>query len=95
MKITSDKFEGKAAQSSRYHEIFSKLSPASNCIVFEDEKEMAKVSQALETWGKRHIGKGCKVVTTKKYPKDGFPRCWLIWPEEVKTAIRGNFPKAA
>lgn len=95
MKITSDKPAGKVAQTSRYHEAFSKLTPEKNCIVCDDMKEMGRVSQALEGWAKKNIGKDVKVVTTKRYPSDGKPRCWLIWTEAPKTTIRGNFPKAA
>ena len=95
MKITSDKPTGKVAQMSRYHDTFVKLTPEQNCIVLDDEKELGRVSQALEAWGKKHLGKAAKVNTTKRYPKDGKPRCWLIWPKveaDPKTAIRGNFP---
>lgn len=95
MKITSDKFQGKAAQMSIYHKTFLKLTPEANCIVCEDEKEMGRVSQALDAWARKHIGDKAKVVTTKKYPSDGKPRCWLVWPEAPKTTIRGNFPKVA
>ena len=97
MKITNDKPTGKTVQSSRYQSLFAQLTPEKNCIVFEDIKEMSKVSQALDAWAQRHV-KGGKVTTTKSYPVDGKPRCWLTWPENAipaKTAIRGNFPKVA
>lgn len=96
MQITSDKPTGKAAQTSRYQQLFSQLTPENNCLVFDEIKEMERVAQALDAWAHRHV-KGGKVTTTKRYPKDGKPRCWLIWPEDAipaKTAIRGNFPVA-
>jgi len=95
MKITSDKITGKAAQTSVYHQLFSQLKPEANCIVFDTVAEMNRVSQALEGWARKHVGKGCRIVTTKRHPSDGKPRCWLIYPEDPKTTIRGHFPKAA
>jgi len=96
MKITNDRPTGKAAQSSRYHAIFSQLTPENNCLICEDEKEVNRVSQALDAWAQKHVSPKAKVISTKRYPKDGKPRCWLIWPEDAtpaKTAIRGNFPR--
>lgn len=98
MKITNDPMTGKAAVTSQYADEFAKLTPENNCIVFTDKKEMDRVSQALDNWALKHIGKGAKVKTTARYPKDGLPRCWLIFPAAAipaKTAIRGNFPLAA
>lgn len=95
MKITNDPMTGRAAVSSQYAAEFAKLSPENNCIVFESKQELERISQALDGWAQKHIGKGAKVKTTTRYPKDGLPRCWLICPETPKTAIRGNFPKAA
>ena len=98
MKITNDPMTGKAAQTSQYASEFAKLTPESNCIVFESKKEMERVSQALDNWAQKHVGTGAKVKTTARYPADGLPRCWLIYPASAipaKTAIRGNFPKAA
>ena len=92
MKITNDKPVGRSAQASRYHSTFVQLSPEKNCIVFDDQKQMESTSQALETWVKKHVPGG-KVTTTKRYPADGKPRCWLIYPHQPKTAVRGNFPK--
>ena len=83
MKITSDPILGKAAQSSQYHEIFSQLTPESNCIVFETTKEMYKVYQSLYIWSKKHIHPKVKVKTTSYHRTDGKPRCWLIWPDEA------------
>ena len=94
MKITNDKPVGKSAQMSRYAQLFAQLTPEQNCIVFDDQKEMERVSQALDAWAQRNI-KGAKVTTTKRYPADGKPRCWLIYPHQPKTAVRGNFPRAA
>ena len=98
MKITSDPILGKAAQSSQYHELFSKLTPESNCIVFDTKKEMDKVSQALDGWALKHVHPKAKVKTTSRHPTDGKPRCWLIWPAEAvpaKTVIKGHWPKQA
>lgn len=98
MKITNDPMTGKAAQTSQYASEFAKLTPESNCIVFDSKKEMERVSQALDNWAQKHVGTGAKVKTTARYPADGLPRCWLIYPASAipaKTAIRGNFPKAA
>ena len=94
MKITNDRPTGKAAQTSRYQQLFSQLTPENNCLVFDEIKEMERVAQALDAWAHRHV-KGGKVTTTKRYPADGKPRRWLIWPKveaAPKTAIRGNFP---
>lgn len=98
MKITNDPMTGKAAQTSQYAAEFSKLTPENNCIVFDNKKEMDRVSQALDNWAQKHVGKDAKVKTTARYPKDGHPRCWLIFPAAAipaKTSIRGNFPMAA
>lgn len=98
MKITTDPITGKAAQSSRYAEVFSQLTPERNCLVFDTKKEMDKVSQALDGWAQKNVGKGAKVKTTARYSADGLPRCWLVFPPEAipaKTAVRGNFPRAA
>lgn len=98
MKITNDPISTRAAQVGQYEPFFAKLSPENNCIAFDDKKEMERVAQALDKWCKRHIHKSAKVKTTARYDKDGKPRCWLIYPEEAipaKTAVRGNFPRAA
>lgn len=92
MKITNDKPTGKSTQSSIYHELFSQLTPENNCIVFDDMQALGRVSQALDAWAKRYIRLNTRIVTTKSFPADGKPRCWLIWPEPTKTQIRGNFP---
>lgn len=98
MKITNDPISGKAAQTSQYAELFSKLTPDNNCIVCDDKKELDRISQALDGWCKRFVGKNAKVRTTVRYKKDGLPRCWLIYPADAipaKTTVRGNFPRAA
>jgi len=93
MLVTSDAFAGRSAAKSRYEEVFKKLSPKTNCIVCMDKKELGRVSQALEAWAKRHVP-GAKVRTMGSYPKDGKPRCWLLYPDESRTEIRGNWPKS-
>ena len=72
MKITNDRPTGKAAQTSRYQQLFSQLTPENNCLVFDEIKEMERVAQALDAWAHRHV-KGGKVTTTKRYPADGSP----------------------
>lgn len=96
MKITNDPIHCKAAIESQYAELFRQLTPESNCIVFETKAEMDRVSQALDGWSRRFLGKGTKVRTTARYVTDGKPRCWLVFPEAAtppKTVVRGNFPK--
>lgn len=95
MKITNDKLTGKAAQTSAYDATFRKLTPENNCIVFDDLKEMERTSQALDGWAQKYIHPKCRVKTTKRYPSDGLPRCWLLWPADAvpaKSVIAGNWP---
>jgi hypothetical protein len=92
MKITSDKPLGRSVQSSLYEDVFQQLNPVSNCIVLDTPKETNKVALALNAWAKKH-SPGTKVISTKKYQKDGKPRVWLIYPDAPKSVIRGNFPK--
>lgn len=97
MKITSDKISARAAQPSIYAATFEQLTHEKNCLVFDDKKEMDRTAQALEKWAQRYLP-GAKVRTTGRYPKDGKPRCWLIFPPEAippKTVISGNWPKGA
>ena len=75
-----------------YDAEFRKLTPESNCMVFDDFAVMEKVAQALDGYIKRMKLTGCKVKTTKSYPSDGKPRCWLVYPEGPRTQIRGPFP---
>lgn len=92
--ITSDpveQYHGRGAPG-RYDAIFRKLTPESNCIVFDDFAEMERVAQALERYIKQAKISGAKVRTTKAYPSDGKPRCWLVYPENPRTTIRGPFP---
>ena len=96
--ITSDpveQYHGRG-NTGRYDAIFRQLTPEQNCLVFDDFTEMEKVAQALDGWIKRVKLKGGKVKTTKAYPLDNKPRCWLVLPpvvEPPKTEIRGHFPK--
>jgi hypothetical protein len=92
MKITDDKPAGRTAARSQYHEVFAQLTPEKNCLKFDTFKEMSRVAQSLEDWAHKYVDKGCKVITTRAHPKDGLPRCWLIWPTAPKTALRGPFP---
>ena len=78
----------------KYDEIFAQLTPEQNCIVLEDAKDLNRVSGALIDYAKRRKIVGAKVKTTKAYHTDGKPRLWLVFPPEVKTTIRGNFPKS-
>lgn len=95
--ITSDpvdQYQGRGVQG-RYDSTFEQMTPAKNCIVFDDHKDMERVSQAMERWAKNNL-RGAKVRTTKAYKADGKPRCWLVFPPVApvpKTEIRGNFPK--
>ena len=92
--ITSDPVEQYQGRGNpgRYDEIFRKLTPEANCLVFDDFAEMEKVAQAMGGWIKRVKLKGGKVKTTKAYPADNKPRCWLVYPEGPRTQIRGPFP---
>jgi len=94
MKITNDPIMGRAAKLGQYEALFQQLSPKANCIVSDDYKEIDRVAQALEGWAKKHVP-GAKVRTTKAYPVDGKPRCWLVYPEQPNTKIRGNWPTKA
>lgn len=93
MKITNDPMLGRPAAQSQYDAIFAKLTPEANCLVCEDWKEANRVSQALDSWAKKNIDKACKVRSTRRYKADGLPRVWLIWPEQAKSVVRGNWPK--
>lgn len=96
--ITSDpldQYNGRG-NPGRYDAEFSRLTPKNNCIVFDKFSDMEKVAQAMDGWIKRAKLTGARVKTTKAYPADGKPRCWLVFPpvpEKPKTEIRGNFPK--
>ena len=84
------------AQPGQYDSLFDQLTPEKNCIILNDAKEANKIAQALEDWAKKRKMIGAKVKTTKAYPTDKKPRCWLVYPpapEKPKTQIRGNFPK--
>lgn len=84
------------AQPGQYDSLFDQLTPEKNCIILNDAKEANKIAQALEDWAKKRKVVGAKVKTTKAYPTDKKPRCWLVFPPVApvpKTQIRGNFPK--
>ena len=98
IRITSDKPVGRTATRSRYEDLFRQLTPEANCLVFDDWKACNRVAQALETWSRRHIHKDCRVISTKAYPADGKPRCWLAYPAAAlppATVHRGHWPKKA
>lgn len=76
----------------RYDSVFSKLTPESNCLVFDDFYEMERVAQALDRYVKQAKITGAKVRTTKSYKQDGKPRCWLVFADVPRTTIRGPFP---
>jgi len=94
--LTNDPILGKSpTEPSKYQPIFDSLSPAKPCVVFDDPKDAANFKQRLEVWAERNV-KGAKVRSSMKYPEDGKPRVWLVYPQPekpVQTAIRGNFPK--
>lgn len=94
--FTNDPIVGKSTtEPSKYQPIFDGLSPAKPCVVFDDVKDAERFKQRLDLWAEKHI-KGAKVRSTKKYPADGKPRVWLVYPrpeQPAKTAVRGNFPK--
>lgn len=96
-RFTNDPIVGKSpTEPSKYQSIFDSLSPAKPCVVFDDPKDAANFKQRLEVWIERHC-KGAKARSTIKYPADGKPRVWIVYPQTaqpVKTAIRGPFPKA-
>ena len=97
MKITSDPIirRGTVTGKSKHADLFEALTPENNCIAAtnQDEAEqMRTMPHMLAQWAKRHRP-GCRVASTKAYT-DGFPRVWLVFPEQPKTTIRGNFPKA-
>lgn len=95
--FTNGPIVGKSTtEPSKYQAIFDGLSPAKPCVVFDDVKDAERFKQRLDLWAEKHV-KGAKVRSTKKYPGDGMPRVWLVYPQPeqpAKTAIRGNFPKA-
>lgn len=94
--LTNDPIVGRSVNDvSKYQPIFDGLSPAKPCVVFDDVKDAERFKQRLDLWAEKHV-KGAKVRSTKKYPADGKPRVWLVYPQPeqpAKTAIRGNFPK--
>ena len=99
MKITNDPIikRGTLTGKSKYSELFEALTPENNCIAATspDESEKLKcLSGALKKFAKKHHP-GARIASTKAYATDGLPRVWLVFPEPVKTNIRGNFPKAA
>jgi hypothetical protein len=92
MKISNDPIIQRGGITpSKNAAVFAQLTPENNCLILEDKKHVDNISQQLEYWVKRHKP-GCKVRTTSAYPVDGKPRVWLVFPEPVKTTIRGNFP---
>jgi hypothetical protein len=93
MKITNDPVIQRGGMKPGVNTaIFEKLTPENNCLVLDDKAKLGSISQQLEDWAKRRIP-GCKVRTTGHYPTDGKPRVWLVYPEPVKTTIRGPFPQ--
>lgn len=94
--ITNDPILGKSpTEPSKYQPIFDSLSPENPCVVFDDPREAANFKQRLDLLAEKHV-KGAKVRSTQKYPADGKPRVWLVYPQPEqppKTAVRGNFPK--
>ena len=94
--FTNDPIVGKlTTEPSKYQPIFDGLSPAKPCVVFDDVKDAKRFKQRLDLWAEKHV-KGVKVRSTMKYPGDGKPRVWLVYPQPEqppKTAVRGNFPK--
>ncbi len=90
--FSSDPIVGKSsAEPSKYQPIIDGLTPEANCVVFDDTKDAANFKQRLEVWASKTIP-GAKVRSTMRYPTDGKPRVWLVFPEPVKTTIRGPFP---
>lgn len=94
--LTNDPILGRSVNdASKYQAIFDAIRPAKPCVVFDDPKDAANFKQRLEVWAERNV-KGAKVRSSMKYPEDGKPRVWLVYPQPekpVQTAIRGNFPK--
>ena len=92
--FTNDPILGKSpTEPSKYQPIFDGLSPANPCVVFDDPKDAANFKQRLEKWAEINI-KGAKVRSSMKYPGDGMPRVWLVYPKPPATTTRGPFPKA-
>jgi hypothetical protein len=95
--LTNDPIVGRSVNdASKYQPIFDALIPANPCVVFDDIKDAERFKQRLDVWAEKHV-KGSKARSTIKYPGDGKPRVWLVYPQTaqpVKTSIRGPFPKA-
>ncbi len=93
--FTNDPILGRSHKDpSKYQAIFDGLTPANPCVVFDDFKDAMNFRHRLEVWVERHH-KGAQVRSTRAYKTDGMPRVWLVFPETVRTAIRGRFLKGS